>query len=179
MSDRDLNVKVEVEGTRDAARGIGALALAGIPVVLVMALAGGIAAVGGFYATSHEIHQISRQEDAEKRADNRVGAAELPKQAIKLSLKGGSCIKFDSGYLEGSTLIAYIENTCHLDLSYYQLRINGCAPDGTVVQSDYENTSQLPLLQAGEKAEVRVSFDRSLDDRIVAVKAYISRDHGA
>jgi hypothetical protein len=178
---RNFDVHVNVDGTKEAGRGIGILAISAVPVVLVSALVGVCALYVGIHQGMHEVKQIERQESAQQRADNRVGAEELPKQAIKLTMASReSCLKFDSGYLEGGTLIAYVRNICHQDITYYQIHLSGLAPDGTVVQSRYENTGSQPDIGAGERAEVRIGItnyggDSSrIDDRIVQIKATIT-----
>lgn len=183
----DKNIHVHIEGTEEAAHGIGKLALFAIPLVIVAAMAGLIAVavsvstsgstIGAIKArANHEINQITREESAQSRADGRVGAAELPKAPVKLILQNtGPCVRWDSGYLDNGEFTGYVKNTCSTHIDYYQLFLSGLAPDGTVVQSSYNNTAFLPQLDPYDKAEIHVAIapccGNSMDARIVTVRA--------
>lgn len=186
--ENDHNIRIHVEGTEEAAQGISRLSAVLIPLIIVVILSSLVALVVHIIefpgevsvaniGTQHEVNQIKREEAAQQRADNRVGAAVLPKAPISLTLvnKAG-CIKLESGYLDNGEFTGYVKNSCHQDVDYYQLWMSGAAPDGTTVQTDYENTADLPKLGEGDRAEIHVhmgGYGGTLDDRIVSIKVII------
>jgi hypothetical protein len=193
----DKNIHIHVEGTEEAAKGIGLLAKFLIPLVIVLAV-GGIATAIVHFATipadistanseakvdsvrsSHEVNQINRAESAQERADKRVGAYPIPKVPTKLVLVSkNSCLSFESGYLDNGEFTGYIRNKCDRYFTFYQVYFSDYAPDGTIVQSGERNTSSLPNIGAHERAEVHSGvgdFGQGLDARVVTVKVTIGR----
>lgn len=197
----DHEVNIHVRGTEEAAHGIGKLALFFIPLALVLALGAVIALVAHVLILPSDVHtakaaastadtaadaanaqnrhalnQVNREEAAQQRADNRVGAAQLPTSPIKLTTSSQmSCLVFDSAYLDNGLFTGYVRNTCTHRFDYYQVCLSGYAPDGTIVEGYCYNTSSMPPIGSHEKVEVSGmeigGFGKPLDDRVVAVKA--------
>ena len=192
MDNERKDVTIHIEGTEEVSHGIGKLALYLIPLAVVLAVGAIVSVMVSIIKApseisfssvmaNHEINQIKRQESAQSRADNRVGAESLPTSPVKLIMVStGPCVKLESGYLDNGDFTGYVKNNCHQDATYYELYLSGIAPDGTIIQSSYNNSAYLPEIGAMEKAEIHAAvypYGGSLDARVVTIRAkLVGRD---
>jgi hypothetical protein len=174
MSDSH-EVNIHVQGTEEAAHGVGTFFLFAIPGVLATALVIGLGFVTGIIELKQTEKQYQREETTQDRMDGRVGVAEPLKSPIKLViLPKHGCVQIEQAFLDGTRITVYIRSHCSVFMDYYKLHIAERSPDGTVVASDYENTSSLPQISPGDRVEW--SHGLSGDDRVTTVQVW-TNDH--
>ena len=155
---------MENESTKS--RGIGSFFFAAIPGIL-----GAGAVLWLLFVTG--VVDFHRQEILQGRMDNRVGVVEPLKEPVKLIVEDEYCVKITKAFLDGDSLTAYMTSGCHEYLDYWELHWEVKSPDGTILDSGYDNTAFLPPLHAGEKAEH--VFSLPSDSRTNTVVVWTSR----
>lgn len=164
-------INIRVEGTEKAASGIGAFFFSLILVSVAVSLLAGLGFATGIIQLKHTEKQYTREETTKDRMDGRVGVTQPLKAPVKLIiLPRHGCVQIEQAFLDSGHLTVYFRSHCSVFMNYYQFHLSERSPDGTVVASDYENTSVLPQLSPGDKAEW--SKDLSGDDRVSSVQVW-------
>lgn len=154
-------------------RGLSAFFYFAIPAVLAIAALWWLAFAG-------ELHMLSRTLSQEKRSAVAVGAADLPKEPIKLQIeqRRNSPLSIDRAEIDGRDLWVYYRNVSKSPITYIQLPVRQIAPDGTVVSaygsyvSVYSENNAPDTLDGGQRGEAHYRIN--LDPRTVILEIRMS-----
>jgi hypothetical protein len=135
-------------------RNFGRLALALIPAALGGASILWIIASFGWIDLTSSLQIQSRRMDA-------VGLKSAPKEPIRLIFRNSSCLKIESGSLEGRTLTIYVKNECstRLDLPNYIYLVKA---NETTIESEqyaFDGNKRIAPKERREQVIKRLNFD--------------------
>jgi len=142
-------VEVKVTG------GIGWFFFALIPG----AIAGALLMYFAFYTGVIDWQKAQR---IEGRMDNRVGVNGELTKPVDLIIRKASCLEVSRAYLDSGVLTAYVTNNCHTTITYWEWHFNQIAPDGTIINSWYDNSLEGPEVgQTVERTQKLKEDDRT------------------
>lgn len=150
--------------------GKGALYFALIPA----ALAGAALMWFAFYTGIVDWTRVQR---IEGRMDNRVGVNGQLTAPVDLIIRDKGCLHISRAFLDDGNLTAYLTNSCHQRLDYWEIHWNQVAPDGTTVSNGYNNHAGVhgaTGIDDGETLELKEEL--TTDSRTVKVVVW-SRDN--
>lgn len=113
---------------------------------------------------------LQQQQTLAQRMDNRVGVVQPLKNSVQLVIQQPDCYKVERAFVDGDTVTAYTRDTCHQTPSYAETHWQALAPDGTVVQQDYDNSPS--NASPGQAFEWRVQVPE--DNRIAEIVVWSS-----
>lgn len=152
--------------------GAGAFIRALIPAAIVIAVVLALIAATVFVDLRHSSHAYDVLASIQKRMDGRVGVRSLPTAKVQLIiLPQHGCVQIEQAFLDSGQLTVYFRSHCTKFADYYQFHLNELAPDGTVLDSTYNNTAFLPQLKPGQRGEwVQNGLDQ--DSRTVRIEIW-------
>ncbi len=162
-----MSEQIEVKATG----GVGWYFFALIPGTL----AGALLMYLAFYTGVIDWQKAQR---IEGRMDARVGVNGQLTAPVDLIIRPTGCLKVSRAYLDGdgedggSNLVAYVTNGCNSHNNVWALYWRSVAPDGTTIQSGYDNLKG--DLSAGETLEVRENVPN--DSRTVKVLVWAANE---
>lgn len=152
-------------GVDAGVRNIGRFWLAAIPAVLGIAASIWL----GVWIGAHDFrHQLSQEE----RAADYVGAQELPKGKIAITVLDKSCVRIRKADIDGDSLIVYVKNDCRRNLDYIEIHWQQIAPDSTILGGGYDNGIDCEMPKAASAASECRFHLREVDDRTVAISLW-------
>lgn len=113
---------------------------------------------------------LRQQQTLAQRMDNRVGVVQPLNNPVQLVIQQPDCYKVERAFVDGNIITAYTRNTCHQTPDYTETHWQALAPDGTVIQQNYDNS--LSNAPPGQAFEWQVQVPE--DDRIAKIVVWSS-----
>jgi hypothetical protein len=160
-----MSEKIEVKYTG----GMGAAFYGAIPGLLAGAALMWLA----FYVGIIDWRKTQR---IEARMDGRVGVHGELTTPVDLIIRKTGCFGVSRAFLDGGELTVYMTNGCHVDKQFFKLHWNAMAPDGTVIDSGYENNiNGNSAIGADDTLEFK-AIEVAHDSRVAKIVVYANAD---
>jgi hypothetical protein len=151
-----------------ASRGVGSFFFAAIPAIIGVAFLIWLSFFSGCFDFKHHVAEVSDEDRVKQRMDNRVGVTEPLSAPVAVTIRKEDCIKVSKAFLDGSSLTAYVTNTCGEYDKWPELHWAARSPDRTIIHQNYSFIQS--GLTEGDTAEV--TMDIPQDHRIVSVEVW-------
>ena len=120
----------------------------------------------------------SKTQRIEGRMDARVGVTGQLTAPVDLVIRKTGCLQVSRSFLDSGTLVnggsqltAYVTNSCHSELTYWEIHWISLAPDGTMISNKYTNEGG--NLTDGQTIEMREEVPN--DSRTVKVVVWAAK----